>query len=365
MPSLTHLHHRSLISISGRDTFKYLQALTTNQLTTSTPPSAFQFTCFLNAQGRVLYDAFLYRTAESECLLETDTRNVRDLMDHLRRYKLRSKFTLRLLDPQELGIYALFQPSSPPSSSSSSLQETMKDVLDVVGRDSAVRIEDDGRAPGLGHRVLSPHSPPSSSSSSSSAVLVAAPLDVYTKHRYLHAVPEGPDEIVVGKALPMESNVDLMRGVHFHKGCYLGQELTVRTFHTGVLRKRIVPVRLYDDPSSSPSIPTPEQWMMDSPEMTTTTTTDTSLLDEENARFPSGEADDTAWQISIPTESGVKARPTGRVLARLGSLGLALLRLDKIGQPGRVRINGRELGVVGYRPTHWPAAPNLMSDGHA
>ena len=35
-----------------------------------------------------------------------------------------------------------------------------------------------------------------------------------------------------------------MSGVSFHKGCYLGQELTARTFNTGVTRKRIVPAQL-------------------------------------------------------------------------------------------------------------------------
>ena len=35
-----------------------------------------------------------------------------------------------------------------------------------------------------------------------------------------------------------------MSGVSFHKGCYLGQELTARTFNTGVTRKRIVPAKL-------------------------------------------------------------------------------------------------------------------------
>lgn len=38
--------------------------------------------------------------------------------------------------------------------------------------------------------------------------------------------------------------------VDFRKGCYVGQELTVRTYHTGATRKRIVPVRLV--PSSQP-----------------------------------------------------------------------------------------------------------------
>jgi folate-binding protein YgfZ len=34
--------------------------------------------------------------------------------------------------------------------------------------------------------------------------------------------------------------------VDFRKGCYVGQELTIRTYHTGVVRKRIVPVQIYN-----------------------------------------------------------------------------------------------------------------------
>lgn len=30
----------------------------------------------------------------------------------------------------------------------------------------------------------------------------------------------------------------------FHKGCYIGQELTARTFHTGMIRKRLLPFRM-------------------------------------------------------------------------------------------------------------------------
>ncbi len=32
--------------------------------------------------------------------------------------------------------------------------------------------------------------------------------------------------------------------VSFDKGCYLGQELVAKTHHTGVIRKRIMPLNL-------------------------------------------------------------------------------------------------------------------------
>ena len=33
----------------------------------------------------------------------------------------------------------------------------------------------------------------------------------------------------------------MLNGISFNKGCYIGQELTQRTFHTGVLRKVAMP----------------------------------------------------------------------------------------------------------------------------
>ena len=39
--------------------------------------------------------------------------------------------------------------------------------------------------------------------------------------------------------------------VSFHKGCYLGQELIARTHHTGVIRKRTLPIKLMDPKADS------------------------------------------------------------------------------------------------------------------
>merc|ERR1712141_754644 len=69
----------------------------------------------------------------------------------------------------------------------------------------------------------------------------------YTGLKYRLGVGESPYEIIPGKALPLESNADYLHGVSFHKGCYIGQELTARTHHTGVVRKRIMPL-IVDNP---------------------------------------------------------------------------------------------------------------------
>jgi folate-binding protein YgfZ len=56
--------------------------------------------------------------------------------------------------------------------------------------------------------------------------------------RYSNGVLEGKE--VEGR-LPFLVNLDLMDGISFTKGCYVGQELTARSYHTGIVRKRCFP----------------------------------------------------------------------------------------------------------------------------
>lgn len=103
--------------------------------------------------------------------------------------------------------------------------------------------------------------------------------------------------------------------VDFRKGCYLGQELTVRTYHTGATRKRVLPIRLF--PLSDPTASLAQF------------TSPTSLLEG-----PSGSKVGNGADVTFhPSKSSASQRPksAGKILSlhpAVSSVGLGLVRLE-------------------------------------
>ncbi|KAJ1335171.1 transferase CAF17 [Microdochium nivale] len=260
------LNSRRLISIAGVDAAKFLHGI----VTSSTLDRAEGFyTGVLNATGRVLHDVFIYpdtmrlgaaAAAATEAigdafLIEVDAGQADTLLRHLKRYRLRSKFKLAPVGADECGVWQVWddgvEHQAPTRSlggggggggSSNTSSPTTRIVLE------------DTRAPGLGHRLLTTV-PETQLAPELEALGFARGGGVgdgedevaYKIRRYLRGVPEGQDEIPREAALPLESNMDIMGGIDFRKGCYVGQELTIRTKHRGVVRKRVLPCVLYTD----------------------------------------------------------------------------------------------------------------------
>ncbi|KAK1751577.1 hypothetical protein QBC47DRAFT_463697 [Echria macrotheca] len=298
---LATLSSRRLISVSGPDAAKYLQGVITANILAGQPGpgggAGGLYAAFLTAQGRVLHDVFVYHDTanlastatdpSSSFLIEVDAAEAERLQRHIRRYKLRARFDVRLLDAEEATVsHAWFasEPVHPPLSSSGEDIITLKDT----------------RAPSLGMRILSRGLLPQES------LPDPVPEQTYHLHRYLHGIAEGQAEIARESALPLESNLDLAGAIDFRKGCYVGQELTIRTKHRGVVRKRILPCMLY--PSSQ----------------------DTPPPAKLEYRPPSeGEIDAS----TVPAETSIgrvgrKGRSAGKWLRGVGNVGLALCRLE-------------------------------------
>jgi folate-binding protein YgfZ len=268
------------------------------------------YSAFLNAQGRVLHDVFVYPDTNStgdDFLVEVDAAQAERLVRYIERRKLRARFEVRLLDEEERGVWHAWDDNGGEGG------RALEAVAGMLERGSGGRriVVRDPRSPTLGFRVVgeAPVTP-----KELGLELDEVDESTYQVRRYLHGVPEGPAEILFEQALPLESNLDVMGGVDFHKGCYVGQELTIRTKHRGVVRKRILPCLLYGE--GAEDVKVQDRELAYRPAISST---------EGGGTFAS--AEDIPAGTSIG-RLGKKGPSAGKWLRGVGNVGLALCRLQ-------------------------------------
>ncbi len=88
----------------------------------------------------------------------------------------------------------------------------------------------DGRVPELGVRLYA----------AEGAFSADASAEDYHAHRIGLAVPEGGRDFPFADAFPHEALMDQLGGVDFRKGCYVGQEVVSRMQHRGTARTRLL-----------------------------------------------------------------------------------------------------------------------------
>ncbi|KAK7530863.1 uncharacterized protein J3D65DRAFT_639816 [Phyllosticta citribraziliensis] len=273
------LPHRRIICVAGEMATAFLNGLTTNRIPSWTKQieEGFRglYTGILNAQGRVMFDAFIYPTTVVDkdgvpvraCYVEFDEALGTQPMFLLKRYRLRAKVTLEYA--RDRGVFCAWGPGFGEED-----DQRGGGKRPHLPKPGELITMADARIPGFGTRFVAPltdeykASPAWKGPSSTTDWALPLPLqeihalqslprvstDHYHIRRFLTGLPEGPHEVLLGDSLPLECNMDLMRGIDFQKGCYVGQELTIRTKHTGVVRKRVLPVRLYNlDAATAPS----------------------------------------------------------------------------------------------------------------
>ena len=113
-----------------------------------------------------------------------------------------------------------------------------KSSYDKANRSSGTSYRGPGKAEGL--RILAEARFATDIASATNGVKVS--VAEYHAHRIALGVPEGGLDWDFGDAYPHEANFDLLKGVSFIKGCYVGQEIVARMQHKTVIRKRVVPV---------------------------------------------------------------------------------------------------------------------------
>lgn len=222
------LKSRTLIKINGHDAAAFLQGLITNDMKHFEEGAKSIYAMFLNNKGRVLYDTLIYRwNNEDTFLIECDKNVTSLLLKHLKIFKLKRKVEIED-STNEFNLWAFISSTG----------------LDEISNLNHSSIFKDPRLSDLGFRIISPANIKDGHMAENLGKDVTEnDENAYKYLRYKLGVSEGSDDLPPGTSFPLEANCDYLHGVSFHKGCYIGQELTARVHHTGVVRKRIMPIK--------------------------------------------------------------------------------------------------------------------------
>lgn len=187
----TTLIDRTVVRLSGAGVRDFLQGLVTQDVTGALPV----WTGLLTPQGKALFDIIVWPDGD-DLLIDCEQTQADALIRRLSLYRLRRPITIAR-DP------ALAVHWSPE-------------------RDRGVA---DPRLSALGNRWIG---------------TADAPAQGWRAHRLALGVAEGIDEIGSDKYLWLECNADLLNGVSFTKGCYVGQENTARMNWRAKVSRRLV-----------------------------------------------------------------------------------------------------------------------------
>ena len=239
--TLTHapLPSRALIAVSGPDWRGFLQGLITQDVETLAPGEA-RFGALLTPQGRLLYDLFVVGRDDG-CWLDVLAEHRVAILQRLAMYRLRAKVDLAASDltvsvlysahPRQSGDAGFFPDGASPSGDVRGSNKRTENawVPAFAGMSGFVR---DPRLPALGWRGYGAE-PPAGAQAADEAAREVQKLAL--------GVP-GPLDWGSDRTYPIEANFDLLNGIDFKKGCFVGQETTSRMKRRGQVKSRMLPI---------------------------------------------------------------------------------------------------------------------------
>lgn len=182
---------RAVLRLSGSDVKPWLDKLVTNNL-----DAPLNFTALLTPQGKIIADFFVSFDGD-DILIDTAAKFEADLHKRLKMYRLRAPIEITV--ETDLSVYALWDGSGD------------------IG-------EADPRHAALGQRMITRD-------------YIEAAGD-YNAHRLALGVVDSTYDFEGTQMFAADVNMDLMNGVDFKKGCFIGQEVVSRMKRMTTVKKR-------------------------------------------------------------------------------------------------------------------------------
>jgi hypothetical protein len=228
---------RAVIAVAGEDRQAFLQGLVSNDTAKVSADRAIYAT-LLTAQGRFLFDLFLAEHG-GRYLVDCSAPRRAELVKRLSMYRLRSKVTIADADADWVTALVF----GDGASAALGLSGGAGAATSIGGGVAYV----DPRLPDLGVRLILPRATARAALEGLSAAEDADGA-AYHRLRIGLGVPDAARDLTPEKSILLENGFDELDAIDWQKGCYMGQELTARTRYRGLVRKRLLPVRIEGTP---------------------------------------------------------------------------------------------------------------------
>ena len=214
-----HLKNRKVLKISGANCIEFLNNILTSDISKLKPKEALP-SALLSPQGRILFYMLVSSNNLNKSLndksvfVEYDIDHQNELIKKLNMYNLRREVTIEKTSYEVL-----------VTTNNADYPHTLIDKRffnEVLRR---VYIEDQSEI--KNNDMNDPKN-----------------INWYDLLRYKNCILEGSKEIKTNVSLPLETNLDLLGGISFDKGCFIGQEVNARIKWKGVVKRKYVPISI-------------------------------------------------------------------------------------------------------------------------
>ena len=214
-----HLKNRKVLKISGANCIEFLNNILTSDISKLKPKEALP-SALLSPQGRILFYMLVSSNNlnkslnDKSVLVEYDMDHQNELIKKLNMYNLRREVTIEKTSYEVL-----------VTTNNADYPHTLIDKRffnEVLRR---VYIEDQSEV-------------------KNNDMNDGKNINWYDLLRYKNSILEGSKEIETNVSLPLETNLDLLGGISFEKGCFIGQEVNARIKWKGVVKRKYVPISI-------------------------------------------------------------------------------------------------------------------------
>ena len=209
----TFLENRIVFKVLGPECIEFLNNILTTDLK-KLELNVIAPCALLSPQGRILFDMLISVNASDDhnnyptINIECDKNQINDLIKKINMYNLRKEVEIQSTD------YKVFVSNENIETSNTFTDKRFlnKEIRRIYCKDKSI-------------------------------LKTIYNRDFYDFLRFKNCILEGPSEIEPNMILPSEINLDLLGGISFDKGCFIGQEVNARIKWKGLVKKKYVPIK--------------------------------------------------------------------------------------------------------------------------